>query len=228
MADAVLFDFSGTLFHCESPQAWLRAGLAQMGIAATDAEVATWAARLHDSGGQPGGHSDFAAPAHLAGLWAGRDMSMEEHRAAYTALIEEARLPWPGLPDVLYERHYAPEAWDAYPDTVAALELLNSRGVPVAVVSNIGWDLRTVFKHFGVDQLIVGYVLSYEVGVKKPDPGIFEIACELVGLAPAEVLMVGDSLAADGGATAIGCSFRQVEHVPVADRPRALLDAIAL
>ena len=228
MADAVLFDFSGTLFHCESPQSWLRAGLAQMGIAATDAEVAMWAARLHDSGGQPGGHSDFAVPAHLAGSWAGRDMSMEEHRAAYTALIDEAGLPWPGLSDVLYERHYAPEAWDAYPDTVAALELLHSRGVPVAVVSNIGWDLRTVFKHFDVDQLVVGYVLSYEAGVKKPDPGIFEIACELVGHAPAEVLMVGDSLAADGGATAIGCSFRQVEHVPVADRPRALLDAIAL
>lgn len=226
MSNAVLFDFSGTLFHCESPESWLRASLRLAGIRATDAEVTTYAARLHASGGQPGGHSEFAVPAHLADLWARCDLSMEDHRAAYTALISESGLPWPGLADVLYERHYAPEAWDAYPDTVAVLRSLHARGVPVAVVSNIGWDLRAVFKHFDVDHLVAGYVLSYEVGAKKPDPHIFELACELVGHAPADVLMVGDNLAADGGASAIGCSFRLVSHAPVASRPRALLDAI--
>lgn len=228
MPNAVLFDFSGTLFHCESAESWLRASLASVGIAATDAEVATYAARLHASGGQPGGHSEFAVPAHLADLWARRDLSMKDHRAAYCALIADAGLPWPGLADVLYERHYAPAAWDVYPDTVAVLQALRARGVPVAVVSNIGWDLRTVFKHFDVDHLIDAYVLSYEVGVKKPDPGIFALACELVGHAPADVLMVGDHLDADGGAAAIGCSFRLVSHAPVDSRPRALLDAVSL
>lgn len=226
MANAVLFDFSGTLFHCESAESWLRAALDQAGIAASDAEVAQWAERLHASGGQPGGHTEVAVPAHLADLWARRDMTAEDHRAAYSALVEAAGLPWSGLADILYDRHLAPEAWDAYPDTLAVLELLRSRRIPVAVVSNIGWDLRTVFKHFGVDHLITDYVLSYEVGVKKPDPGIFELACELVGHAPADVLMVGDNAAADGGATAIGCSFQLVDHVPVVDRPTALLDAI--
>lgn len=227
MADAVLFDFSGTLFHCETTESWLRGALASMGIAAPeDAEVAAWAARLHESGGQPGGHSDFAVPTRLADLWARRDLSTEDHRAAYCALVEQVGLPWPGLADVLYERHCLPEGWSPYPDTIAALELLRSRGVPVAVVSNIGWDLRTVFKHFDVDRLVDGYVLSYEVGVKKPDPRIFELACELVGRAPGKVLMVGDNVAADGGATALGCSFRLVEHVPVGDRPRALFDAV--
>lgn len=225
-ANAVLFDFSGTLFHCESAESWLRAALAQAGIAASDAEVVLWAERLHASGGQAGAYSEFAVPAHLTDLWARRDLTAEDHRAAYSALVETAELPWPGLTDILYDRHYAPEAWDAYPDTVAVLELLRSRDVPVAVVSNIGWDLRTVFKHFGVDHLIAGYVLSYEVGVKKPDPAIFELACELVGHAPANVLMVGDNPEADGGATAIGCSFQLVEHAPIAARPRALLAAV--
>jgi putative hydrolase of the HAD superfamily len=227
MANAVLFDFSGTLFHCESAESWLRGALEQAEIAVPDAEVAMWAARLHASGGQPGAYSEFAVPAQLTDLWARRDLSAEDHRAAYTALVEATGLPWAGLADILYDRHYAPEAWDAYPDTVTVLELLRSRGTPVAVVSNIGWDLRTVFKHFGVDHLIAGYVLSYEAGVKKPDPAIFEIACELVGHAPSDVLMVGDNLEADGGAAALGCSFRLVEHAPVAARPRALLDAVA-
>lgn len=228
MPNAVLFDFSGTLFHCESAESWLRAALEQAGIVASDAEVAAWAERLHASGGQPGAYSEFAVPAHLTDLWARRDLSAEDHRAAYTALVEATGLPWPGLADILYDRHYAPEAWDAYPDTIEVLESLRSRGIPAAVASNIGWDLRTVFKHFGVDHLIAGYVLSYEVGVDKPAPAIFELACELVGHAPADVLMVGDNAAADGGAVAIGCSFQLVEHAPVIARPRALLDAVGV
>lgn len=226
MANAVLFDFSGTLFHCESAESWLRAALEQAGIAAPGAEVATWAERLHAGGGQPGAYTEFDVPAHLTDLWARRDLSAEDHRAAYTALVEATGLPWPDLADILYDRHYAPEAWDAYPDTIEALELLRSRGMPAAVVSNIGWDLRAVFKHFDVDHLIAGYVLSYEVAVNKPDPAIFQLACELVGHAPADVLMVGDNAVADGGAAAIGCSFELVEHAPVTARPRALLDAI--
>ena len=226
MTNAVIFDFSGTLFHCEDTEAWLRGALRHAGITATDDEVTQYAARLHASGGQPGGRPDVTVPAELAELWARRDLTPTDHRAAYTALVDRVGLPWPGLEDVLYDRHCAPEAWDAYPDTVSALELLRERGLPVAVLSNIGWDPRPVFKYFNVDHLIRGYVLSYEVGVKKPDPRIFQLACDVLGEAPADVLMVGDDPVADAGATAIGCAFAAVEHAPVGSRPRALLDAL--
>src|SRR5579884_866639 len=73
MAKAVLFDFSGTLFHCESAESWLRAALDRAGITASDAEVEVWAERLHASGGQAGAYSEFAVPAHLTDLWARRD-----------------------------------------------------------------------------------------------------------------------------------------------------------
>lgn len=107
------------------------------------------------------------------------------------------------------------------------LELLRDRTIPVAVLSNIAWDLRPVFAHHKLDHLVAAYVLSYEAGVKKPDSRIFEMTCDLLGHPPADVLMVGDDLSADGAATAIGCTFRAVEHLPVNERPRALLDAIA-
>jgi putative hydrolase of the HAD superfamily len=226
MTKAVIFDFSGTLFHCEDTESWLRGALGQAGIVATDAEVATYTARLHESGGQPGGRSDFRVPAEFAELWGRRDLTMADHRAAYTALTARAGLPWPGLVDVLYERHYAPEGWEVYPDTVAVLELLRGRGIPVAVLSNTGWDVRTIFKHFNVDRLIAEYVLSCEVGVMKPDPRIFQIACDVLGHAPGDVLMVGDDPVADAGAAAIGCAFRLVGHLPVMQRPRALLEAV--
>jgi putative hydrolase of the HAD superfamily len=223
VATAVIFDFSGTLFRCEDGPSWVRAALRQAGIAASEAEVYAAAARLAASGGQPGARTPFTLPPHVAGLWERRDLSAAAHRAAYTALIDEARLPWPGLTGLLYERHAAPQAWLPYPDTVAALELLADRGIPVAVLSNIGWDLRHVFRHHGADHLVADYVLSFEQNVAKPGPRIFATACELLGRDPADVLMVGDDPAADGGATAIGCAFRAVAHVPVADRPDALL-----
>ncbi len=228
MPNAVIFDFSGTLFHCADTEAWLRAALAHEGIVATEREIARYTARLHASGGQPGGHSEFTVPAELAELWERRDLTASAHRAAYTALMRRAQLPWAGIEDVLYDLDPTPSAWQIYPDTVAVLELLRDRGAPVAVLSNIAWDVRPIFKHFGIDHLITSYVLSYEVGVKKPDPEIFRIACVGLGFAerPRDVLMVGDNRVADGGATAIGCEFRLVEHLPVTERPRALLDAV--
>lgn len=226
MTKAVIFDFSGTLFRCEDTISWLGAALDQAGIGASDSEIAEAAARLEATGGQPGAHPSIAVPPRLAELWARRDSSAAAHRAAYSALIDEAALPWPGLTDMLYDRHAVPGAWWPYPDTVAALRLLADRGVPVAVVSNIGWDLRPVFRHHDVDPMIRGYLLSFEEGLVKPDPRIFHKACELLGHEPPDVLMVGDDQIADAGATAIGCAFRLVPHRPPANRPRALLDAI--
>jgi FMN phosphatase YigB (HAD superfamily) len=221
-----MFDFSGTLFRCEEAESWLRAVLGQAGIQATDAAVAASAVRLVAAGGQPGSRVDFAVPPHVASAWARRDLSTDAHRTAYTSLIRESDLPWPGLADALYERHAAPEAWRPYPDTAGALELLADRAIPVAVVSNIGWDLRSVFRYHRIDHLVHGYLLSFEEGTAKPDPRIFKRACELLGHAPADVLMVGDDRVADGGAAAIGCAFRAVDHLPPGERPHALLDAL--
>jgi len=226
VAKAVMFDFSGTLFHCEDAESWLRAVLRQAGIQATEAAVRACASRLVATGGQPGSRVDFTVPPQLASAWARRDLNSDAHRAAYTSLIRESDLPWPGLADALYERHAAPEAWWPYPDTVGALELLADRAVPVVVVSNIGWDLRPVFRHHHLDHLVHGYALSFEEGTAKPDPRIFRQACELLGHAPTDVLMVGDDRVADAGATVLGCGFRAVDHLEPSERPHALLDVV--
>jgi len=48
-------------------------------------------------------------------------------------------------------------------------------------------------------------VISEELGIRKPRPEIFEAAAAGLGLAPREILHVGDSLEADvGGAAALG------------------------
>ena len=76
---------------------------------------------------------------------------------------------------------------------------------------------------FGVSHLVDEVVLSYEVGLIKPDPKIFLTACERLRVDPSEVLMVGDSEEADGGAAAVGARVAIVEPVVTADRPTALV-----
>ncbi|MEV5171183.1 HAD-IA family hydrolase [Streptomyces flaveolus] len=225
---AVLFDFSGTLLRVESTESWLRAVLAGTGHTLSEPELASTARALEEAGALPGGAAPLELPADLAELWAVRDESAELHRAAFTGLSRRVPLPDPGLHDALYERHMSPDAWTPYPDAEKVLRTLRERGIGVGVVSNIGWDLRPVFREHGLDAYVDAYVLSYEHGVQKPDPRLFAIACEALGADPREVLMVGDSRAADGGATALGCRVHFVDHLPASQRPDALLPVLDL
>ena len=56
----------------------------------------------------------------------------------------------------------------------------------------------------GLDPFFDCYVLSFEHGIQKPDPAIFELATGLLGTEPAETLMVGDRASHDGGGAAAG------------------------
>jgi putative hydrolase of the HAD superfamily len=222
-----MFDFSGTLLRAEPPQNWLRTVLEEAGIDLPDRELAAYADRLSRAGGQPGGASPEVVPAGLGRLWRERDLSPEQHRAAFTGLARLAELPWDELPweglyDALYDRHMAPAAWAPYPDTAEVLAELHGRGVPVAVVSNIAWDVRPVFRAHGLDGYVDAFVLSYEHGARKPDPRLFRIACDALGLAPEAVAMVGDDPHADTGAAALGCTVHLVSHLPVEQRPDGL------
>ncbi|MFJ5723904.1 HAD family hydrolase [Streptomyces sp. NPDC093149] len=218
----VLFDFSGTLFRIEPIRSWLRAVLAERGVTVDGADFERYARGLEDAGALPGGPPPRQVPTRLAALWATRDESAELHRAAYTGLARQVALPDPGLYDALYERHRSPAAWQPYPDAAEVLGALRERGTRVGVVSNIGWDLRPVFRAHGLDALVDTYVLSYEHGVQKPDARLFHRACTLLGQDPAHVVMVGDDPHADGGAAALGCDVRFVRHLPVEERPDGL------
>ncbi|ELP63585.1 HAD family hydrolase [Streptomyces turgidiscabies] len=226
---AVLFDFSGTLFRIESTDSWLRAVLADHGLALPEPEFDRATRALESAGALPGGPSPERLPAELASVWGIRDRSAELHRAAYTGLARQVPLPDAVLYDALYERHMTPAAWAPYADAVEVLGSLRERGISVGVVSNIGWDLRPVFRAHGLDRYVDAYVLSYEHGIQKPDPRLFEVACDALAVVPRDVLMVGDDRHADGGAAALGCAVHFVDHLPVSRRPdglRPVLDLI--
>lgn len=213
---AVLFDFSGTLFHIESAEAAVRGALG--------AELTGHAPELERLGAINGSGQPADLPEHLAQVWAERDLSAEAHRAAYSGSARHAGLSEQQA-GLLYARGVSPVAWTPYPDTVEVLRRLRAARIPTAVVSNIGWDPRPVFARWGVADLFAALVLSYERGVIKPDPRIFRLACRELGVAPSDALMVGDNPDADGAATTIGCRFALVPSDP--DRPPdSLLKAV--
>ncbi|MET8330481.1 HAD-IA family hydrolase [Streptomyces sp. NPDC005181] len=218
----VLFDFSGTLFRIESVRSWLGAVLAEREVTVAGEDFERYVAGLTAAGALPGGPVPQRIPDRLAEVWATRDESSERHREAYTGLARQVDLPDPGLYDALYERHRSAAAWRPYPDAAGVLKALRTSGARVGVVSNIGWDLRPVFRAHGLDTFVDAYVLSYEHGIQKPDPQLFHIACTLVGKDPTDVVMVGDDRHADGGAAALGCEVRFVDHLPVEERPDGL------
>lgn len=202
--DAVLFDFHGTLAQVEDPVAWVVAAAATCGAELDRGRATVLADRLVTAG-RAGGPRPYRVPPHLAEHWADRDLYEHSHRAAYTGLAATVPTNVEGLPDALYDRLLRPDGWLPYADTAPTLRTLHDAGIKVAVVSNIGFDIRPHFAAWGLAALVDAFVLSYEVGRCKPDPAIFLRACGMVGADPERTLMVGDT-PADAGAVQAGCA----------------------
>lgn len=201
---AVLFDFHGTLAQVEDAVDWVLAAAAACGATLERARATGLADRLVTAG-RAGGPLPARIPPHLAEVWAERDLYEYAHRAAYTGLAATVPAGVDGLADALYERGITAEGWAPFADTAPTLWALHAAGVRVAVVSNIGYDIRPIFQSWGLACLVDAWVLSYEVGRCKPDPGIFLAACAALGVEPEHALMVGDT-PADAGAVAAGCA----------------------
>ncbi|MBF6170393.1 HAD family hydrolase [Nocardia blacklockiae] len=217
--EAVLFDFSGTLFRLESDESWVADLITTDGRTLEAPESAEVLRRM-------------TAPEQLVRFdergqyaWDHRDLSPELHREAYLAVLRQSGID-PGRAERLYARMVDPLEWTPYPDTDAVLKSLDTQGIPVAVVSNIAFDIRPSFAAFGWEREVALYALSYEIGAMKPDRRIFEWTLERLGIAPESALMVGDSRENDGGATALGCRFAWVDPLPTADRPDGLRRAL--
>lgn len=217
--EAVLLDFSGTLFD---PGRVLRPERLAARCAAAGRVLATGEAAALTA-------AVLAAVDSPEGRAARRDadLSPERHRRAWTALAAAV----PGAGPVVAEAFHAcvtdTAAWSPYPDAPGLLTALHRAGIPVAVVSNTGWDIRGSFRAAGLDGLVDAYVLSCELGAQKPGPEPFAAACERLGVAPGRALMVGDDPAADGGAVAAGVPVYLLPPAPAAG-PRGLAPVLRL
>ncbi|GGP55614.1 HAD family hydrolase [Saccharothrix coeruleofusca] len=208
--DAVLFDFSGTLFDDTSvldPDAIAASGADLGGLTATEVVRSVLA------------HVD--SPASLEAR-RGCDLSQEAHRAVWTRLIAESGPFAPDVVDAVYAALTDPAAWTPYPDTAVVLKALHDRGVRIGVLSNIGWDIRPALADAGVLDLLDAVVLSCEHGLEKPDPALFALACQEMGTPPGRTLYIGDDPVKDGAAVRAGLPVYLLPTERAVNRERGL------
>jgi putative hydrolase of the HAD superfamily len=73
---------------------------------------------------------------------------------------------------------------------VAGVRRLHDDGVRTGLVSN-SWGTRR-YPHDLVSELFDGVVISGEEGFRKPDPRMYELGAERIGVAPADCIFVDD------------------------------------
>ena len=108
-------------------------------------------------------------------------------------------------PDALDEsiaRYVAPldAGVTMYDDALATLDALRERGLKMGLVSNTMWPAvwhRQELARFGLTPYFDHTVFSAEVGVWKPQPGIYRLSLEALSVSPHEALFVGDMLPHD-------------------------------
>ncbi len=85
-----------------------------------------------------------------------------------------------------------------YDDTIPVLMRLKNAGYKVGVITD-GLAVKQWEKliRLGLSDMFDIVVVSEEVGVEKPDPRIFERACEELGIPANECIYVGDRLDTD-------------------------------
>lgn len=125
-----------------------------------------------------------------------------------------------------------------YPGVAEALDAFAARGLPMATITNKPHRyIEPLYAQLGILHHFPVLIGGDTLAVKKPDPAPLHHACALLGVTPAEALMVGDSHNDIEAARAAGCPVVAVDYGynygrPIAeDRPdrvvpdlRALLD----
>lgn len=131
----------------------------------------------------------------------------------------------------VYQEFGRADRWRAYDDVAPAFERLRKRGLSLGLISN--WDRRLsgLMEGLGLLPLLDTVVSSAVVGLHKPDPRIFELACARLGVSAAESAHVGDHHYADIlGARAAGMLpiliDRHTEQSTAANGAIGSLDAI--
>jgi epoxide hydrolase-like predicted phosphatase len=169
---AVVFDIGGVLERVDDdawPEAW----------------VGRWERRMN----VPAGHVLEALAEHEpAGELVTGQISESQMRATYAGAL--------GLDDTQADQMMA-ELWDAYcgeldvelRDFAAGLRPTYN----TAILSNSADGARREEqRRYGFEQLVDVIVYSHEVGVAKPDPAVFRLTEQRLGVAPHEIVFLDD------------------------------------
>ena len=97
----------------------------------------------------------------------------------------------------IYVEWAACRHFELYDEVPGVLRMLAASGLRIGLVSNSHRCMASFQSHFELQGLIAAAVTSSEHGLMKPHPSIFRAVLDVMDVAPADALMVGDSVRHD-------------------------------
>jgi len=185
---AVVLDLFGTLVF-EFPRAdwdaWLETAAAALEADPESFRAAWEATAIDRQTGRVGDiDENLRTIAARAGAWP-TDAQIAEALEVRAALYRKWFVPRPGAEEILRE--------------------LRDRRMPTALISMCAPDTPPLWRASPLAGLIDVEVFSCEVGLRKPDPEIYLLACRRLGVDPSACLYVGDGSYRElTGAAAVG------------------------
>ena len=101
----------------------------------------------------------------------------------------------------------------------AIVERLSGK-YPLVLVTNFYGNMPTVLKEFRLSEYFKEIVESSVVGLRKPDPALFALGVEALGLKPQEIVVIGDSYRKDiHPAGILGCRTIWLKNICWEEEP---------
>jgi HAD superfamily hydrolase (TIGR01509 family) len=199
--DVVFFDLGQTLICPQSFDGLIAETCARHGICVTVEEVACCHA---------GVDQEMVAFPAAGGVFSIDSAPSEEARRFWVSLfrriLDGTGRSYPDhLPDTLYEQQMHPTRWPLYPDVLATLIALRAAGVRLGVISNWETWCEQLIVDLELAPLLDVALISGTLGIEKPDPRLFRLALERMGVRADRAVHVGDDPERDcAGAHAVG------------------------
>ncbi|HOS92500.1 MAG TPA: HAD-IA family hydrolase [Armatimonadota bacterium] len=106
---------------------------------------------------------------------------------------------------------------EPFPETREVLQALKDRGLKLGVISDTYPSLKASLESMGIAHYLDSIVASMVVGISKPDPRIFEIATNALGVKPQESVFVDDLQRNVDGARAAGMTAFRIDRSAATD-----------
>lgn len=143
--------------------------------------------------------------------------TLEEEETQFRTFYELlfATLGLPAEPDLavrLARETVYEQQFELYDDSMEVVHEMRAAGLRVGIVSDAWPSLDLRYRMLGVRECFDPFVISAQVGATKPDPHIFRIALERIGLPAGEVFFVDDWPDVIEGAAALGMHGAVIER----------------
>lgn len=141
------------------------------------------------------------------------------------------------IPNAGKETEVAERCYNRVLDTLSVshpiIECL-AASYPMVLVTNFYGNMPVVLEEFGLSHLFGTIIESSVVGIRKPDPALFAMGVEALGIKPEECVVIGDSYRKDiYPSSSLGCHTIWLKNIcweeePITERhePSAIIGSI--